>query len=64
VSNAIRLETSSAAQDYIQLYDEGILKICELYLSSPFSARSRRWESTRSLGCGFVAQRPTGRLNA
>src|SRR5258708_2371705 len=27
-------------------------------------ARSRRWGSARSLCCGFVAQRPTGRLNA
>ena len=32
--------------------------------SGAFSARSRRCKSVRSLGCGFVAQRPTGRLNA
>ena len=30
----------------------------------PGCARSRRWGSARSLCCGFVAQRPTGRLNA
>src|SRR5712692_1613263 len=31
--------------------------------SGAFCARSRRWGSVRSLWCGFVAQRPTGRLN-